>query len=1355
MSHIRGAPPDIAVLGKEVEGRPTARMQFIQSRLGMLAASVALGASCLYVLLSPLSVTLGWRLSDRSGVGALLFDLIWLALAVAVVGGAATLRSVSRGSGMGGATMAYGDADTSNAALPTEALPGRSHRARAVRPTVPEALGFIAVLAVYHGVFLPGAITWGDWKYWASQSHLLHYFPLPSLWSFSNLGTQNILGLPLAPIEELIGLTARAGMPYSFSERMFFYFPLVILPYVGAVVLLRAIGVRSVASALGGLLFAINTYALGIISGGWGTVGVGYALAPWVAFAALQLYRHGGLVRAIVVGLLVGIQAWYDPREALLSCMAGCVVVVIVVALRGGRRVLGEARVRDFVAAALTLGLSQLHWLLVAIFAIEPALPTGYTSISWLQVLSYQTLGDGLGIFRPFWPFEVFPGTPLQVLPSVWMAVPIIAALALLRRPGSAKVVAAGAVYLVFSALVSGATAPFGPVNSWLFSLPGLDVFRDPSPYFGPAALAAAVLVGVGLDRSMTVPRHRPAPPGSAMVSEARASELSRFSILQGGAGLMLVGMLAIGGFPAVSARLGDNLAPQEVPTYDLALANYLSHKPSGAVLWLPDVGQFLIRSRDHPSVSAWDLAGTAGVYFPPFPSTAPLYSLTWLSYPSVVADVVQRYGIRYVVLDTSPSAYQLRSVPSGAAVRLEYDAFAGLSHRAFGPLVLYRVHSATGAPFSLVSADRVVDRQPAALQEQLSGLPVSVASPRGSHLATAISQAFFTELGRRVPGHVRGKPTGSTTGYLAAAEPVQRYSVVEAELQGGSLMLRDIPTIASVDTGTRVLARAPHVPWQRGGVLGSSELRRGVVISVGGIAHYVSWSALAGKRPVVVASVPTSGSWLPVTTFRLGRNLLGAQSFRNGLDAWGSLGNENNWQHFATLNSAGIAATPGGLCGSGTLTLTARLDAAGIDHALVPVAGTALVVGAQVRRLEGSPPMMNGLFQGGQVLRLAERMGSGSWASVSSVVSGQLTGLQFEVFQGQHGRSVACLRDPSARRAVALGSTLLSAHVSIVPQPLAPAPVTDPVTYQPPPGLAGNLELLSTTSFGKGLGAWGSLGDEDNYNHDTLRKAGISAKVTRVGGEPALHLTVSSGAAGIDQPYVSWASSNVYRLSVTYKTFAGASLTADLYPRVGYPPAEVLGLASSGGQWVTKTVDFYMPSTLSTPATVAGTLELVLWPAGSGSHGSASIRHLSLQQVVPQPVVVQAASEPPSTHGSGYVTPRWSATPAGADAFTVSVPAHKHTELLVFWQSYSTGWKAVDSTGKTLVQVKVNGWANGYLIGRTDAVSHVEVVYQPQRWEVIGLLIELAAITIAGAALLILAWRTVRRRRRLPVIGR
>lgn len=1319
----------MAVLEGLLKGQLASRRAVARPRLGTSAAALALTATCLYVILSPLSPVLQLGVSDRGGFGAWLVDLIWLSLAVSVVGHAWQLRAPGR-HGRHALPAESGCAVQAHVVAKPDQLVGalasKSHRRRV---PVLETVGFLAVLGVYHGVFLPGAITWGDWSYYLNAGAVRRFFPLPSLWSFGELGNQNILGLPLAPVEELMGLMARLGVSYSAIERVLFYFPVVALPYLGTVLLLRFIGTKPLPSVLGGLLFATNTYALQMIAGGQVTVGMGYALAPWVALAALWLHRRAGLARGCLVGLLVGVQAWYDPREALLSCLAAAVITVVIVAVRG-RAPLGATRVRDLLAGAVVLGITQLHWVLVALLAVQPALPGGYTSLSSLHALSYMSLGDGLTIFHPFWPFFEAPAR-IHTVPAVWFVVPIGASLALLRKPVSLKAMSAGATYLVFAVLVSGDEPPFAPLNSWLFTLPGLDVFRDPSPYFGPAALAAAVLIAIGVDWS-TMMRDPTLPHRRVIGHEAHSDQQSGDVAVRSVAGAMVVGVFAVGCFPALSGRLGDNLAPRTVPRDAIALARYVKAEGDGTVLWLPYTSRFAAQRPGNPTVSGWALAQTTGVFFPS--SGSPF---SWLAYPDLVQRVLQRYGIRYVVIDSNMSAYESLSVPYRETLGMERAPFASFRHRSFGQLALYEVPSAPRALFSLVSAHQVVVREPGAFQGQLSGFLVSVAPSGGAAGTAAVTQAFPNELGPGEPYRLAGTTSPAGSGHLSVAEPLERYSVVQAELRGATLVLRDVPTLSRAIQGGRALAAAPSIPWQTVGALSRTEARRGVVIEVEGAMHYLSGSSLARGRPVPVASVPTSSALLSVSVESLGRNLLGVQSFAGGLDGWGLLGNENDWQYFRLLSSAGISARAGGACGAGAMTLRARLDAAGINHTVPQAGGVPLVVGAELRSLAGSAPVLNGFFRNGQKVQFVTTTTSGPWASLTSIARGGLSGLQFVAFQGERGASVACLKDPYVREAVPLRSALL--HVNTVIANLARgAPGSArPVRYQSPAGLSGRLQLLATTSFRGGLGQWGSLGDVDNYNHDTLHQAGISAGVSHLDVAPALHLTVDSGAAGISQPYISWASSHVYRLTVTYMTTAGASLTANLFPRQGRPAAQSVAFPSSSDHWATKTVEVYVPATASAPATVPGALQLVLWPGGSGKAQSAYIRYVALQQVVPHPVIVETPSQLRNSHGHGFVTPAW-ASSGGADSFTISVAPRSGTNLLVFWQSYSTGWKAVDSTGQVLTHVEVNGWANGFLVrGTGSSSSRIRLVYQPQKWEVVGLLLQLGTVLTVGTLVL------------------
>ncbi|HVB13907.1 MAG TPA: hypothetical protein VNH38_04020 [Candidatus Dormibacteraeota bacterium] len=605
---------------------------------------------------------------DGAAVGWTLSLLVWGMLALAFL---LAVRAGRRREGSGGLRGPAGDGSgpaTDGSAVPLK--PGTQSRRASRRTTTAGwiAAGAIFVAAVYHGLILPGAITWGDWGYFVNASAVRAFFPVPSLWSFADLGTANILGGALAPIESAMGAMAWVGIPYTILERLWFYLPAVALSYSGAVLLARRLGAQAALAALAGAFYATNPYALILVSGGQLTVGVGYALFPWVAVAGLATWSKGSVRAGIALGALVGVQAWFDPRTAGLS-VAGMVVALLVLAAGTRRPVLRRAPWRALSAAALVFVLAQGPWLVPALLAVPAHLPAGYTTTPALQTLSLMSLADGLTVFHPFWPTMQF--IALHSVPVLWLLVPAMVGVALARAPLSRGAQVGAAVYLVFAALVSGANMPFGAINSWLFSyVPGMDLFRDPSPYFGPAALGVVVVVAAGFaprqfaGAGMAAVRHngrgRSARNSSSMWRRLtgigpRASTLSQFALGLGGAALVVVSA-----WPALSGALGHNLAPRAVPARYAELAQEILRGPAGAVLWVPSTSSFAPVSPAHPSVSAFSLEGMIGAAFPATPQ-----GLDWLGVPSLVSSILQQYDIRTVVVRDDAVAYRELSLPS------------------------------------------------------------------------------------------------------------------------------------------------------------------------------------------------------------------------------------------------------------------------------------------------------------------------------------------------------------------------------------------------------------------------------------------------------------------------------------------------------------------------------------------------------------------------------------------------------------------------------------------------------------------------------------------------------------------
>lgn len=671
---------------------------------------------------------------DGGTVGRVLAFLIWATMAVALVSGVVATRR--RGSARAVRSHASTAVESSAAAAGvTVAKDAGSAGRRRARWTAVGLVGAGAlfVVGVYHGLLRPGAITWGDWAYFTNASAVRDYFPVPSLWSFASLGTDNILGAPLAPVESAMGIMARLGVPYSVLERLWFYFPAVALSYAGPVVLARRLQASWPVAAGAGAFYSVNPYALTLISGGQLTVGVGYALYPWVALAAIHLWSRRTIGAGLVLGGLVGVQAWYDPRTAGLS-IAGMAVALLVVATAGNRPGLRRLPWAPGMAAGVVFALLQGAWLLPSLFAVRAHLPASYTTTAALATFSLMSVADGLTVFHPFWPSMHF--IALYSVPALWLVVPVGVGVSLARDPRDRRVQVGTALYLVFAALVSGANPPFGVVNSWFFThVPGMDLFRDPSPYFGPIALGVVVVVAAGAwhrpsrddDALDGVPV--PARPPHAGRSGARRRRrwLAADAPAAARSGLVLAAsaLVVVSAWPALSGALGHDLAPRAVPARYVQVDRAILAGPPGAVLWVPYASRFAPVSPEHPSVSAFDLQSTNGVGFP-----VSVEYLEWLSVPRLLHSILEKYDIHTVVVRDSLTPYRKVSVPPVAAradALSSLRAMAGVSETSLPGLAVFHLpHLPT---------------YPVAVFQQSTGPGGPPPSPTSAQVADSVSQ--------------------------------------------------------------------------------------------------------------------------------------------------------------------------------------------------------------------------------------------------------------------------------------------------------------------------------------------------------------------------------------------------------------------------------------------------------------------------------------------------------------------------------------------------------------------------------------------------------------------------------------
>lgn len=640
--------------------------------------------------------------------------------------------------------------------------------------------GAVFVVGVYHGLLGSGAITWGDWGYFVNASAVRSLFPVPSLWSFTTLGSYNVLGASVAPIESAMGAMAHLGVPYSALERLWFYYPCVVLSFCGPIALARRLGTSWPLAAAAAAFYTANPYALALISGGELTVGMGYALYPWIALGALRLWSRRTAGAGFALGGLLGLQAWYDPRTAGLS-VAGLLVASVVLMASMPQRVSRVVPWTAVLAGSLVFALLQGPWLVPALVTGGAHLPGGYTTTAALTTFSLLSLLDGLTVFHPFWPTMRF--IALHSVPVLWMIVPIMVALALIRQPSERRVHVGTVLYLVFAALVSGANEPFGALNAWLFAhVPGMDLFRDPSPYLGPIALGVVLVLTapVGTDKKPLQPKHANVTARNHLPTawarwwrDMAARHLAGRSGVQTILSASCLVLVLVSAWPAISGALRHNLAPRRVPAVYNRLDRLILTGPPGAVLWVPSTSRFALVSPEHPSISAFGLESTNGVNFPTV-----VRGLEWLGVPSAVNAVAQRYGIGTVVVNGNLGAYRdlsLPPLPTRTEALASFGSLPGSTKVVLPGLTVFQLRGAP--PYPVAAFNKITG--PPALATRPQTTPPSLHSAVGRH------QILFDTFGHGLLGW---GPVANGNNYLhlkTLGEAGISASAVERHQQG------------------------------------------------------------------------------------------------------------------------------------------------------------------------------------------------------------------------------------------------------------------------------------------------------------------------------------------------------------------------------------------------------------------------------------------------------------------------------------------------------------------------------------------------------------------------------------------
>jgi len=348
---------------------------------------------------------------------------------------------------------------------------------------------FFVVILIIHKNWLFGLspLISGDWPYFYINQ-MKEWYPVHGIWmSYESFGRPIVQG-NLTMLFTFFAFLAKLGFSFEIISRLFFFFPICVLPPLASYLFIFDRTKNRLASLLGSVFYSLNTYFI-VIQGGHMHISFAYSIAPlcFYFFSKRDSYKiFFGLFLLFIIGL-------FEIRMALL---VGGVAFLIYLFYR-------SKKISDIFFSFIKISIYLLVFVSLNLFWILPTIliknSASYNEVFSQKALSWVTFLDAFTLHHPFWS-ETGVVDFVNVTPQAYMFfVPLLVIIALLLLKNKSKeILFFSVLYLVSFFFIVQENGSFKEIYKSLYNnLPLLSAFRESSKFFIIISFSFSVLIGL------------------------------------------------------------------------------------------------------------------------------------------------------------------------------------------------------------------------------------------------------------------------------------------------------------------------------------------------------------------------------------------------------------------------------------------------------------------------------------------------------------------------------------------------------------------------------------------------------------------------------------------------------------------------------------------------------------------------------------------------------------------------------------------------------------------------------------------------------------------------------------------